>query len=1081
MLNTHAIPHEFLVAFFGHMTPNNALQCLYDLMKHNQRANLQIVVQTAIKYSEQLTTSALIQMLEQFACFEGLFYFLGSVLNTSEDPDVHFKYIEAASKLNHDKEVERVVRETKVYDPVKVKDFLKEQRSPNPRALIYLCDIHGFGEELTRYLYKNSNKKYLELYLTHLNNAAAPVVLGTLLDLDCDENYVKQILNTLRASCPVEALVEEMEKRNRLRVIQGWLEDRAREGSQNVALHTGLAKIYVDINKDPQTFLINNRFYDSKLVGKYCEDRDPHLAVTAYQRAWGECDDELIEVTNKNALYRVQARYLVERKELDLWKKVLDPTNPNRRQVIDQIIAFALPESRDSEEVGVTVKAFMAAKMENELLELLEKIVLHNSEFSNSRNLQNLLILTAIKCDRTRVIDYINRLDNFDAPELAKIAIEKYDLYEEAFMIYRKVGMNEEAIEVLLSNITNLDRAKEFAEKIASPQVWSRLGGALLDAGQVDSAIESYIKAQDTTNYARLIAATNQSGSWAKLIPFLLLARKQMVHQRDSSIDSELIFAYAKTDKLTELEEFISSSNQADISSVGDRCYDHKLFEAGRILFASINNWPKLASCLVKLKRFTEALEAAKKANTPKTWKEVNFACVAAREFKLAVMAGINIIIHPDHLEELIQHYEKYGYYNELVSLLESGITHERAHPGIFTELGILYAKYRPEKLMDHCRNYFQKLNIPKLLRACERYKMWSETVFLYIKYDEFDNALMTMVEHSPVAWTHELFTQVIQKISNPELVYRSMIFYLEEQPLLLNELLRTVSAKVDLAKTVLVMRRTGHLPLILPWLLSVQMHNAPAINEAINEILYENEDCDALRTSITEFDSFDQIALAQKTERHELLEMRRIAAYLYRVNQRYAQSLALSKQDEIYKDCMETCAESKNPDLARELLEFFVSIKDKEAFCAASYACYELLSPDVVMELAWRSGYMDFAMPFFIQSTRDMYSRLNALEKKTQQKEKKEEEKAEEQANAPLDVDAMHMMMPGLNSSMPALMAPPGMMTGMNPMMTGMNPMMTGMNPMMAGMNPMMTGMNPAMMTGMNPSMMTGQQFFNR
>lgn len=36
MLNTHQINHEFLIAFFGHMTPNNALQCLYDLLKHNK-------------------------------------------------------------------------------------------------------------------------------------------------------------------------------------------------------------------------------------------------------------------------------------------------------------------------------------------------------------------------------------------------------------------------------------------------------------------------------------------------------------------------------------------------------------------------------------------------------------------------------------------------------------------------------------------------------------------------------------------------------------------------------------------------------------------------------------------------------------------------------------------------------------------------------------------------------------------------------------------------------------------------------------------------------------------------------------
>jgi hypothetical protein len=70
--------------------------------------------------------------------------------------------------------------------------------------------------------------------------------------------------------------------------------------------------------------------------------------------------------------------------------------------------------------VSVTVKAFMLHDLQNELIELLEKIVLNNSAFSSNANLQNLLILTAIKADATRVKDYIYRLDNFDGPAVAE-------------------------------------------------------------------------------------------------------------------------------------------------------------------------------------------------------------------------------------------------------------------------------------------------------------------------------------------------------------------------------------------------------------------------------------------------------------------------------------------------------------------------------------------------------------------------------------------------------------------------------------------------------------------------------------
>ena len=63
------------------------------------------------------------------------------------------------------------------------------------------------------------------------------------------------------------------------------------------------------------------------------------------------------------------------------------------------------------------------------------------------RNLQNLLILTAIKADRTRVMEYVNRLDNYDAPDIANIAINN-ELFEEAFAIFKKFEVNTSAIQV---------------------------------------------------------------------------------------------------------------------------------------------------------------------------------------------------------------------------------------------------------------------------------------------------------------------------------------------------------------------------------------------------------------------------------------------------------------------------------------------------------------------------------------------------------------------------------------------------------------------------------------------------------
>lgn len=74
--------------------------------------------------------------------------------------------------------------------------------------------------------------------------------------------------------------------------------------------------------------------------------------------------------------------------------------------------------------------------------------------------MQNLLILTAVKADRTRVMDYINRLDNYDAPDIASIAINN-ELFEEAFAIFKKFNVNQSAIQVKFC-LNNLKNTFEF-------------------------------------------------------------------------------------------------------------------------------------------------------------------------------------------------------------------------------------------------------------------------------------------------------------------------------------------------------------------------------------------------------------------------------------------------------------------------------------------------------------------------------------------------------------------------------------------------------------------------------------------
>lgn len=83
------------------------------------------------------------------------------------------------------------------------------------------------------------------------------------------------------------------------------------------------------------TSVFTGQFYDASVVGKYCEKRDPYLAYIAYEH--GQCDQELIHITNENAMFKHQARYLVRRRDLNLWATVLHVDNPHRRSIIDQV------------------------------------------------------------------------------------------------------------------------------------------------------------------------------------------------------------------------------------------------------------------------------------------------------------------------------------------------------------------------------------------------------------------------------------------------------------------------------------------------------------------------------------------------------------------------------------------------------------------------------------------------------------------------------------------------------------------------------------------------------------------------
>ena len=237
---------EWLINYFGRMSVEQSLDCMNEMLKVNLRQNLESVVNLATKFSDLLGPNRLIEMFERHRATEGLYHYLGTIVNLSEDPDVTYKYIEAATALSQFAEVERICRESNAYNPEKVKNFLIEARLSEQLPLIIVCDRFNFVKDLVSYLYRNQQYKSIEVYVQKVNPSRTPAVVGALLAMDCDENIIKQLLSSIDSSAvPMDELVAEVETHNRLKILLPFLESTLAAGNQQQAVYNALAKIYI--------------------------------------------------------------------------------------------------------------------------------------------------------------------------------------------------------------------------------------------------------------------------------------------------------------------------------------------------------------------------------------------------------------------------------------------------------------------------------------------------------------------------------------------------------------------------------------------------------------------------------------------------------------------------------------------------------------------------------------------------------------------------------------------------------------------------------------------------------------------
>jgi len=140
---------------------------------------------------------------------------------------------------------------------------------------------------------------------------------------------------------------------------------------------------------------------------------------------------------------------------------------------------------------------------------------------------------------------------------------------------------------------------------------------------------------------------------------------------------------------------------------------------------------------------------------------------------------------------------------------------------------------------MDHCKVFFSKLNVSKVVRACERARLYPASVYLYMQDKQHDNAVKLMIDH-PTAWESDLFLDSVAKVRNGELYYKAVGYYLNFHPTLFTRLMEILEEEADHSRVISQLRRTGDWALQLgqPYMKQVQKYNLSAVNEALNEVI---------------------------------------------------------------------------------------------------------------------------------------------------------------------------------------------------------------------------------------------------
>ncbi|KAH0577255.1 Clathrin heavy chain [Spironucleus salmonicida] len=497
-------------------------------------------------------------------------------------------------------------------------------------------------------------------------------------------------------------------------------------------------------------------------------------------------------------------------------------------------------------------------------------------------------------------------------------------------------------------------------------------------------------------------------------------------------VDTALMYCYVRHDKFDELEQFLSMTdsvgqgvvpNKGDIIRIGERAFSEKRYYAAKLLFSKMQVWNRLACTFLKLEDWSNAVDSARRADNIDCWRTVNAACILANQVQYAKTAGMYLITIPDELPRCIRFYENNGFIKELIDLLEAGIEHPQAkaftnkEQNLFTACGVLIAKYLwyvdsagSQRLMRFLRAHFERISIPLVISTAKQEHLWKEVVYLYILSKEVDKAIEESLNH-PSYFEHKQFLQICGQCTQIDLLTQSTGFYMRYYPQHLAEFLKIskqgyyhnedlIDAKqrdnlsVDPLHVLRLARENEIIFLITEYLELCVEDNINETNNSLVQYYIDTRNAKKLQPLLARCTAFDALRTLDDLTNSPISQLKRVAATLYSTLKRYDEGIRFAVQNSFYDEAATVAHASEDPKRVEILLRLICAsdFKDKsqreEIFATAVSRCDTLAPVDVVMELGWRCGMSDYAMPYMISKMAMMTSIITDLQKKNKEEE---------------------------------------------------------------------------------------------